>query len=79
MDRQKKDLKLRVIKGGRPNEVRSGNDAVEFLKEKTEKENEFRAEELALETTPTTRSCQTGSDFSYNAVAATTITDKCFF
>ena len=27
---------------------RSGNDAVEFLKEKTEKENEFRAEELAL-------------------------------
>jgi len=27
---------------------RRGNDAVEFLKEKTEKENEFRAEELAL-------------------------------
>ena len=26
----------------------SGNDAVEFLKETTEKENEFRAEELAL-------------------------------
>ena len=27
---------------------RSGNDAVQFLKEKTEKENEFRVEELAL-------------------------------
>ena len=27
---------------------RSGNDAVEFLKEKTEKENEFQAEELAI-------------------------------
>lgn len=27
---------------------RSGNDAVQFLKEKTEKENEFRLEELAL-------------------------------
>lgn len=26
----------------------SGNDAVEFLKEKTEKENEFQADELAL-------------------------------
>ena len=26
----------------------SGNDAVQFLKEKTEKENEFRVEELAL-------------------------------
>lgn len=38
----KKDLKLRVIIGGRPNE-----DRVE-MKEKTAGGNQFRAEELAL-------------------------------
>ena len=44
----KKDLKLRVIIGGRPNEDRVEMMQGSFLKEKTAGENQFRAEELAL-------------------------------
>ena len=44
----KKDLKLRVIIGGRPNEGRVEMMQRSFLKEKTAGENQFRAEELAL-------------------------------
>ena len=44
----KKDLKLRVIIGDRPNEGRVEMMQWSFLKEKTAGENQFRAEELAL-------------------------------
>ena len=44
----KKDLKLRVIIRGRPNEGRVEMMQGSFLKEKTAGENQFRAEELAL-------------------------------
>ena len=43
----KKDLKLRVIKGGRLNEGRVEMMQWSFLKEKTEEENQSLAEELA--------------------------------
>lgn len=44
----KKDLKLRVIIGGRPNEGRVEMMQGSFLKEKTAGKNQLRAEELAL-------------------------------
>lgn len=47
MERQKKD-DHKGYQGSQTKRRRSGNDAVEFLREKTEKENEFRAEELAF-------------------------------
>ena len=48
MDRQKKRSEAGGDQGRQTKRRQSGNDAVEFLKEKVEKENEFRAEEFAL-------------------------------
>jgi len=49
LERQKKKRsEAEGDQGRQTKRRRRGNDAVEFLKEKTEKENWFRAEELPL-------------------------------
>lgn len=71
LDRQRKYLKLRVIKGSRPND--SGVEMVQwsFWKKNREGKWVLSRRTCLKETTVTTRSCQTGSDFSYNAAATT--------
>jgi len=60
--RRRADAEAEGDEGRQNKRRRSGNDAVDFLRGKAEKENEFRVEELPLKQTRT-RGCQTGSRF----------------
>ena len=54
----------------------SGNDAGEFFEGKNSGEKSVSSRRTCLKETTTTRSCKTGSDFSYNAAAMKTLIDR---
>ena len=72
----KKDLKLRVIIGGRPNEGRVEMMQGSFFEGKNSGEKSVSSRRTCHKETTTTRSCKTGSDFSYNAAAMKTLIDR---